>query len=171
MQCPEKRCQAGGTRVHSLTKKSERLCLHTYLIFKAGLEIENQSTPVISPHEIDRKATVEEVTKLIKENFPTATSDPRMFLEKNKQFIEGLCKVKNINSELIKYVDKQCPQCKCELVKWPHKTKDSYLVSLAEVKKIKIEAQFCTKCKTLSYYNLYGVGCVPVNNKVRNSVK
>ena len=90
-----KACQAGGTRVHSLTKKSDPLCLHTYLIFKAGLESGKPKSPVAALHEIDRNATVLEVTRLIKEHFPTATSDCRQFLKKNKKFIESLCKVKN----------------------------------------------------------------------------
>ena len=162
-----KACQAGGTRVHSLTKKSDRLCLHTYLIFKAGLESGKPKSPVAAPHEIDRNATVLEVTRLIKEHFPTATSDCRQFLKKNKKFIENLCKVKNMNIELLKYSYNKCPTCNNELEKWKHKTKVSFLISLAEVKKVQVEAKICTSCKMMLYYNLYAVGCVPVHNKVR----
>ena len=162
-----KACQAGGTRVHSLTKKSHSLCLHTYLIFKAGLESRAAKSTADAPHEIDRQATVLEVTRLIKEHFPTASSDCRQFLKNNKKFIEKLCKVKNMNIELLKYSEEKCPTCNSDLEKWKHKTKVSYLISLAEVKKIQVEAKFCSNCKIMLYYNLYAVGCVPVHNKVR----
>jgi hypothetical protein len=153
--------------VHSLTKKSERLCLHNYLILKAGLAKESNTDSVNTTHEVDRQSTVENVIKCITNNFPTATSDSTAFLKKNKMFVDDLCKLKDISSKLNKYLDKQCPICTRQLVTWPHKTKDSYLITLGEVKKIKIGAQFCTTCKLLSYYNLYGVGFVPVHNKVR----
>ena len=149
-----------------MTKKDERLCIHTYLILKAGLTPE-PDVPVIVSYEVDRKLTIERVTKCITDNLPTATSDSRNFLEMNKQFVEDLCKQKDIGLELKKYLEILCPVCASELVKWPHKTKDSYLISLGEIKKFKIEAQFCTNCKLLSYYNLYGKGLVPINNKAR----
>ena len=43
---------------------------------------------------------------------------------------------------------------------------DSYLVSLGEVKRIKVHANFCSDCEVIVYYNLYAEGCIPVHNKV-----
>ena len=164
-QCPRRACKASGNRVKSLTKKAEPLCVHNYLIFKAELD-SDRPTPKTLLHEVDRKLTVLEVIRMIKNNFPSASEDPCKLLKVNKEFINSLCGVKNINSELLKHCEKLCPLCGSDLVKWPHKTKDSYLVSLAEVKKIQVEAQFCDECKLLVYYNLYAVGCIPLHNKV-----
>ena len=151
--------------MHCLTKKNERLCIHTYLILKAGLSME-KSVDIKMAHEVERLATVEAVIKCVIASFPSATSDCRKFLENNKKFIDKLCLSKDIKSLLNKYVEKTCPRCKKDLVNWPHKTKTSYLISLAEIKRLKIETQFCKDCKVLVYYNLYDFGLVPVNNKV-----
>ena len=104
--------------------------------------------------------------KRIKSEFPTATADQTKFLQKNKQFVTTLHKMRNSSKDLDKFFDKTCPICEEKLVKWPHKTKDSYVISLCEIMKIKYEARFCTRCKFLSYFDLYRVGLVPVHNKV-----
>ena len=139
------------------------------MIFKANLASEKPASKP-QPHEVDRKATVLEVMRLIKKNFPSATEDPCKLLQINKAFIDSLCKVKNINAELLKYRETKCPVCGNDLEKWPHKTKSSFLISLAEVKKIEVESQICNKCKLLLYYNLYAVGCIPLHNKVSNTI-
>ena len=142
------------------------MCIHNYLIVKAGLEsvAENTESPLF---EVDRRATVLEVIRLIKQNYPTATENARKFLKVNKEFIDSLCKAPNMNSELLKYRTEQCPICKNALQKWHHKTKESYLISLSEIKKIKVQTQYCKMCKLLVYYDLYSFGCFPVHNKVR----
>ena len=165
-QCPEKVCrERSSSKAHSLTKQSEPLCLHTYLILKAGLK-NDQDTTVVSKHEVDRNLTVKGVVQLIRSEFPTATSDGRTFLKANKSFIQKLCQKKDISSELKKHSVKKCPNCSQNLVKWHHKTKDSYIITLSEIKKITIDVQFFNGCKSLSYYDLYSYGLVPVNNKV-----
>ena len=163
-----KACHANKSKVHSLTRKSEPLCIHNYLIVKAGLRSEEPTKSDDPVHEVDRRATVCEVMKLIKQNFPTATENPTEFLKVNKEFIERLCKASDINSELLKYRKDQCPICQQKTEKWHHKTKESYLISLGEVKKIQIETQYCKMCKLLIYYDLYSFGCFPVHNKVRD---
>ena len=167
LQCPEKRCQAGGSKVHTLGKKSERLCLHKYLVLKSGLYVQSSDDSVSAAHEIDRNATVEEVVKRIRNHLPTATSDSQKFLANNKKFIEDLCKKKDINAELAKFLDEQCQVCNEKLSPWGHKTKESYLLTMGELKKVKSDVRFCKKCKTLSYYNLYEKGLVPLHNKVK----
>ena len=120
----------------------------------------------IEEHEVDRSATVLKVVELVKQYFPTATEDPSEFLKINKNFIESLCSVPNISQELSRYCESACPVCKKELQNWHHKTKESYFLSLAEVKKIQVTPKFCASCKLLVYYNLYSVGCIPIHNKV-----
>ena len=110
--------------MHSLTKKEEPLCLHTYLIIKAGLETKAKDVRVAA-HEVNRDATVLHVANMIKEHFPTATSDRSDFLKNNKKFIDSVCKASDISKELLKYAFKQCPNCSGNLDKWQHKTKGS----------------------------------------------
>ena len=152
--------------MHSLTRKSEPLCMHAYLILKAGLESEKSEVTKVQIHEVDRKATVSEVIKLVQQHFPTATEDNSEFLKKNKNFVDNLCKVKDINTELLKYSIKQCPFCDKSLENWHHKTKESYLISLAEVKQINVQPGYCKNCELIVYYNLYSFGCIPIHNKV-----
>ena len=123
-QCPEKKCQAGGSRVHTLTLKSNRLCLHTYLTLKAGLSGENRKKSAKVNHEFNRNSTVELVTDFVMEHLPTATEDGTNFLKVNKKFIEQLCKKTDISAELSKYVAKKCPTCNGNVVLWTHKTKN-----------------------------------------------
>ena len=99
-QCPEKKCNAGGSRVHSLTLKSNRLCLHAYLIIKAGLTQKNPKELVEPRREFDRGCTIDLVLDLIMEHLPTATEDKSDFLHANKNFIDQLCKKADINAEL-----------------------------------------------------------------------
>ena len=133
---------------------------------KGGLAKEKDPIPAIQSHEVDRNATVDHVIKRIKSEFPTATADQTKFLQRNKQFVTTLHKMRNNSKDLDKFFDKTCPICEEKLVRWPHKTKDSYVISLCEIMKIKYEARFCTRCKFLSYFDLYRVGLVPVRNKV-----
>ena len=76
-----------------MTKKDEPLCIHTYLILKAGLQTKTKTASDVT-HEIDRHATVLHVSNMIKKHFPTATSDKSEFLKNNKLFIERLCKAR-----------------------------------------------------------------------------
>ena len=152
--------------MRSLTNKSERLCVHNYLMTKAGLDKPKDLNPSTPNQEVNRYATVDDVIKNVKAHFPTASFDQSTFLQKNKQFVSELDKVKNLATELSKYLVEKCPNCDKQLVKWAHKTKESYLLTLCEIKKVKLEARFCPSCKLLVYYNLYEVGFVPVNNKV-----
>ena len=134
---------------------------------KAGLVSDKPADTVAQPHEVDRRATVQEVIKLVKQHFPTATENQSDFLKVNKNFIDNLCRVEDVNSELLKHSIKQCPLClNSALEKWHHKTKVSYLISLAEVKRIRVEPRFCKSCKLILYYDLYSFGCFPIHNKV-----
>ena len=90
-QCPRRECKARGGRVHALAKIDPALCIHTYLILKAGLEIKTKVAARNVPHEVDRRQTVMHVSNMIKEHFPTATSDRSDFY---KKFIEKLCKAR-----------------------------------------------------------------------------
>lgn len=58
-----------------------------------------------------------------------------------------------------------CSTCSESLVEWKHKTKNSLLISLGEIKKVKIPANVCTQCKVLYYPDLYHVGIVPIHHK------
>ena len=165
-QCPEKKCQAGGSRVHSLTQKSNPLCLHTYLILKAGISEKNieKSAQV---HEIDRECTVDLVTNSVLEHFPSATEDHTDFLKVNKQFLEQLFKMKDISAELTRHCVKKCPTCSGNVVSWSHKTKESFLISLGDIKKVRIPVKQCQKCRVLLYPNIYNVGLIALHNKER----
>ena len=167
-QCPEKKCQAGGSRVHSLTQKSHHFCLHTYLILKAGLplgKIKKEAKTV--NYEMDRKMTVELVIDLVMEHLPTATADHNTFLKVNKNFLDQLYKKKDISAELAKHSNKQCPKCSGVLVNWTHMTKDSFLVALGDIKRVQIRVKQCKKCNVLLYPELYNVGVIPLHNKER----
>ena len=123
-QCPRRDCKTRSGRVHNLTKVEEPLCLHTYLILKAGLETKAKDV-VVAAHEVNREATVLHVANMIKDHFPTATSDKSDFLKNNKKFIEKVCRAGDKSKELLKYAFKQCPNCNGNLDKWQHKTKES----------------------------------------------
>lgn len=164
-QCPEKKCNAGGSRVHSLTLKSNRLCLHAYLIIKAGLTQENQKEVVEPRREFNRGSTIDLVLDLIMEYLPTATEDNSDFLHSNKNFVDQLCKKTDISAELTKYVPRVCPKCSGYLMLWKHKTKNSFIVSLGDIKKVKIPVKHCVKCNLLLYPQLYDVGLIPLHNK------
>ena len=99
------------------------------------------------------------------QNLPSATSDNKDFLKVNKNFIDQLCKKKDISAEIAKHSQKQCPTCKGPLMKWIHKTKESFLVSLGDIKLVTINVQQCKKCKVLLYPDLYYFGLIPLHNK------
>ena len=52
---------------------------------------------------------------------------------------------------------------------WHHKAKDSYILSLGEMKKVKMNVKFCANCNALFYPELYQFGMVPVHNKANIS--
>ena len=76
-----------------MTKKDSPLCIHTYLILKAGLVTKNKVKANVT-HEFDRQATVLHVTNMIKKHFPTATAEKSEYLKNNKKFIDRICKVR-----------------------------------------------------------------------------
>ena len=166
-QCPETACKIGGPRVHCLILESERICLHTYLTIKAGLKPEAPKDLKVN-FEIDRDKTIDYLVKNIIEKCPSAMGNVAEFLRRNKIFVDDLCR-KNINKELDKYSVKECPLCKTKVIDWPHKTKDSFLVTIGEMKKIKVTVKKCPECKILLYLDLYEVGIIPVHNKANFS--
>ena len=144
------------------------MCLHTYLILKAGLPIDNIEKSTDANHDIDRKLTIELATDLIIKYFPTATleSEQSNLLIVNKKFIENLTNKNDISEELNKHTLQQCPKCSgSDLVKWAHKTKNSFLITLCELKPIKIIVMHCKSCNILLYNDLYNFGMIPVHNK------
>ena len=103
--------------------------------------------------------------KNITQKIPCATADVASYLQKNKKFVDSLVQKTNINSELEKYCAKQCPECQETVVAWPHKTKDSFLLTIGEIKKVNITVKMCPNCKILIYADLFDVGLIPVHNK------
>ena len=166
-QCPEKKCQSGGSRVHSLTLKSNRLCLHSYIILKAGLAKEEQQEAATVKHEFNRGATIDIVLEFLMEHLPTATEDNEHFLNVNKNFVDQLFKISDISAELAKFIPKLCPKCSGRVSRWLHKTKTSFIVSLGNIKKVTIPVKHCLKCNFLLYPELYHVGLLPLHHKER----
>ena len=165
-QCPLPECKGKGAKVHSLTQKMEPLCLHNYLLHKAGLLPENKTSEE-SPREVNRIATINQVVKHIKEKLPSATSPMKSnFVRESNQFIDSLLNKKDIDKELKKYIRNRCERCDNELVSWTHKTKDSYLISFGRVKQIRMNIMICRKCNVLSYGELLSKGLIPIHNKV-----
>ena len=145
--------------------KSHKICLHSFLVIAAGLNSENVKSQTNANHEFDRQTTVDLLVDLIIENFPTATTDPSTFLKVNKNFVEQLFKKKDLSAELSKYSYSECPKCSDKLRKWSHKTKESFLVSLGDIKKVTVSVNQCQKCNILLYPHLYNVGLIPLHNK------
>ena len=134
------------------------MCIHTLLATKSGLSSESVKKSSSVNHEFDRTKTVALVTESILENLPTATTDPKNFLKVNKEFVTELCRKKDPSAELLKYCSSTCPRCSEKLTKWAHKTKESFLVSIGELKKVIIPVKKCGNCNILVYPNLYFVG-------------
>ena len=105
------------------------------------------------------------VSDLLIQHLPKATEDLVNFLKVNKEFVDKLCNTKDINLELSKHSFKHCPNCSENLSQWLHKTKESYLVALGEMKKVDISVQYCQKCNILLYPNLFEVGLIALHNK------
>ena len=145
--------------------KSHNICLHSFLVLAAGLNSENVKNQTNANHEFDRRTTVDLLVDLIIEHLPTATTDSSSFLKANKNFMDQLLKKKDLNAELSKYSFSECPKCSDKLKTWPHKTKESFLVSLGDIKKVKVNVNQCQKCNILLYPNLYNVGLIPLHNK------
>ena len=72
----------------------------------------------------------------------------------------------NKEKALQPYLPLNCGECENILTVWPHKTKDSYLITMCEIMKINIEAGYCRKCNVVMYYDTFGFGLVPIHNKV-----
>ena len=121
--------------------------------------------PLEIQYEVDRVETINYLVKKVIGTFPSATGDLASFLKANKKFIDRLLKMSNISSELEKHCEKMCPKCKDPVLTWSHKTKDSFLVTSGELKKINVTVKTCSKCKILIYADLLSFGLVPVHNK------
>ena len=165
-QCPERKCLAGGSRVRNLVDKSQKICIHTSLVLKSGQSSEKgkKSDKKVN-YEFDRAQTVDAVTELILEHIPSATSDPRTFLKLNKDFVAKLCNKNDLSGELFKHCKSDCPRCSDKLSRYTHKTKESFLLSLGDIKKVTIPVKHCDKCNILVYPYLYQFGLIPLHNK------
>ena len=168
MQCQAKECQGRGSKVHTLTRKSQSLCIHTFLVFKAGLMPEENIDNVSEPsHEVNRRSTIDEVVKYVKLHLPTAMSEERNnFIKISKKFMDNLLESEDINSEIEKHYPTECTLCRSSLLPWTHKTKTSYLISFCAIREIKMNPRICPECKVLFYPNLYSWGILPLHNKV-----
>lgn len=116
-------------------------------------------------YEFNRSSTIEMVTDLLAEHLPRATADNSSFLRINKEFVDQICKKKDTSAAISKYCLEQCPKCSAKLVKWPHKTKESYMISLGDIKKVRINVNQCPECNILLYPSLFNVGLIPLHNK------
>ena len=119
--------------------------------------------------EIDRCKTVEFVIQNVNEHFPSATGNIQNFLAKNKGFFDNLYTHENITEELTKYARTTCYFCDAQTKNWHHKAKDSYILSLGEMKKVTMNVKFSANCNVLFYPELYQFGMVPVHNKANIS--
>ena len=143
-------------------------CFHNYLIMKAGLDKEkSEKVNREVKREVNRDGTIDMFLDSVMEHVPTATEDNENFLSLNKAFVERLLSKANISAELVKYSPKICPKCSENLVKWWHKTKNSFLVTLGEIKCVTIPVRYCKKCGILIYPQLYNVGLIPLHHKER----
>ena len=86
-------------------------------------------------YEFNRSSTIEMVTDLLAEHLPRATADNSSFLRINKEFVDQICKKKDTSAAISKYSLEQCPKCSAKLVKWSHKTQESYMISLGDITK------------------------------------
>ena len=174
LQCTVKNCQGKGSKVHSLTKKSESLCIHTFLVLKAGLLNQNVSEALKcekSTSEVNRAATIDEVVTSVSNCLPSATSQEKSdFIKQSKDFIEKIISKEDLSAELTKYTKTVCPSCKIQLTNWHHRSKKSYLISFSDLKEIKLNPKYCPKCKTLFYTDLYKKGIIPIHNKVCSNI-
>ena len=72
----------------------------------------------------------------------------------------------NKEKALNHYLPTKCDLCHEELSTWPHKTKDTYLLTMCDITSIKLESQYCKKCNVIMYNDTYCFGLLPVHNKV-----
>ena len=129
------------------------------------MAIEEKPDKKKANHEFDREKTIDFVTELILEHLPTATSDRAKYLKVNKEFVDQITKKKDISTQLSKHCFQVCPKCSGKIVKWAHQTKDSFIISLSEIKRIVINVHYCQKCEILLYPCLFNVGLLPLHNK------
>ena len=118
-------------------------------------------------HEFNRSATIDIVLEHLMEHLPTATEDNEQFLKDNKRFVDQLFKKSDISTELAKFIPKLCPKCSGSVTRWLHKTKNSFIVSLGDIKKVTIPVKHCLECNFLLYPELCHVGLLPLHHKER----
>ena len=158
--CPLSKCKQIKSKLHTLTKKEQPLCIHTILVLSAvqvegsSKGNEQSSTKKVSIPKLDRDITTKIVMNQISEHFPSLTKmESTGFVKKSRRYIEKLFASKSvINETILKLTPTWCTSCPgSQLEDWPFKPKQSFLFSLGHLIKIEIPLKFCRSCRAVFY--------------------
>ena len=154
-KCPLSKCKEKKSKLHSLEKKEQPLCLHTVLIHsiaQASLTASSSSKKTPMP-KLNRELSTKIVMDKILEHFPSMTKmESTGFVRKSRRYVEKLVTNENRNETVMKQTIKCCTSCPETLLEdWPFKPKQAFLFSLGHLVKIEIPLKFCRSCKRVFY--------------------
>lgn len=171
LKCTSKECMEKKGKKHSLVAKEANICIHT-IIVRIIIDPPPLDTYAkeekASDFKFDRKATVDSVFNKVEKHFPSLTSQKKQqFQVHEKEFTKQICDSKDSSEKLKEYCfQTKCENCTVDLEAWPNRTKNSFLLSVGELKPISIPLKVCPKCKVIVYPDVIQHGLVPIHSKV-----
>ena len=188
--CTLPQCKEKKSKTHTLVKKEVPPCVHTVLVHSINNTPATQpstsssntpatqpgtpssitpatqpSTTKVSIPKLNRDLTVGEVIRNISRRFPTLTNIEKSgFVQRSRRYVETLHSNKaEINRIIRDRTLSKCSSCTdSNLVEWPFKPKQAFLLSMGHLMKIEIPVKICNSCKTVYY---------PGNAYVHNSCR
>ena len=154
--CPLSKCRQGKSKLHTLAKKEQPLCVHNILVHST-VQVQGSSkssTKKVAVPKLDRDITTKIVMNQISEHFPSLTKmESTGFVKKSRRYIEKLFVNANVlNETILKQTLTRCTSCPQSLLEdWPFKPKQSFLFSLGHLMKIEIPLKFCRSCRAVFY--------------------
>ena len=158
-QCLLSKCKEKKSKIHSLSKKDQPLCLHTFLIHAQAQGQTDQTSSQCSSAKkpptpkLNRDLTVDFVISKIIENFPTMTKvESSKFVTKSRSYVEKLVLDKDINRKILEKCPSVCAVCPNGVLEdWQFKASKAFLISVGHLLQIEIPVKFCRSCKRVYY--------------------
>ena len=156
MKCPLGSCREKRSKLHTLTKKEQPICLHTILCHSVEESSPKSSAVKTKVPKIDRDLSVSFVMNRIREQFPGMGSvQLDEFLKKSRKYLEKLVKNPSKSEIIAEMTPKECKFCQTPLLDWPFKAKQAFLLSMGHISEIEIVIRVCPKCKRVFYPGKY----------------
>ena len=157
-KCPLSKCKEGKSKLRTLIKKEEPLCVHTVLVHSSvqdqELSKESTSPKKIAFPKLNRDVTTKIVMNQILEKIPSLTNmETSGFIRRSRRYVDKLITNKDlINQTIEKQTLTWCPSCpQMQLEVWPFKPKQAFLFSIGHLVKIQIPLKFCRSCRAVFY--------------------